>query len=157
MSGRKALVARAQAAAGIDHDHVVAVFSVENPPDEPPYLVMPFVPGPTLRSASENDRRLDSRDAAEICAEVADGLAAAHAAGLIHRDIKPANIILDAEHGRTKIMDFGLVRVQEFAGDTTQEGAIPGTPEYMSPEQLGSRRVGCTATFMASASPFTKL
>src|SRR5262249_28415849 len=80
--------------------------------------------------------RLDAREAARICLQAAKGLAAAHGAGLVHRDIKPGNIILESATARAKIMDFGLVRIATLPGGTTQEGTIPGTPEYMSPEQV---------------------
>jgi tetratricopeptide (TPR) repeat protein len=133
---RARFVREAQAAAGVDHDHIVQVHAVANPADGPPYFVMQYVQGPTLRQRIKQDGRLEAREAARICGQVAEGLAAAHQAGLIHRDIKPGNVIIDQVTGRAKIMDFGLVRVASVPGGTTQEGAIPGTPEYMSPEQV---------------------
>jgi WD40 repeat protein/predicted Ser/Thr protein kinase len=133
---RARFVREARAAAGITHDNVVPVYAVATPPDGPPYLVMQYVEGPTLRERIKAEGRLDPFDAAQVCAQAAEGLAAAHRAGLVHRDIKPANIILDRAQGRAKIMDFGLARAAEVPGAVTQAGTILGTPEYMSPEQI---------------------
>ena len=133
---RARFVREARLAAGISHDHVVPVYAVASPPDGPPYLVMQYVQGPTLRERIKAEGLLDPREAARVCAQVADGLVAAHRAGLVHRDIKPANIILDQAQGRAKIMDFGLARVTELSEGITEAGTILGTPEYMSPEQV---------------------
>jgi WD40 repeat protein/serine/threonine protein kinase len=135
---RARFVREAQAAAGIHHDHVVPVYAVANPSDGPPYFVMQYVEGPTLRERIKAAGRLEPAEAARLAEQVAEGLAAAHRAGLVHRDIKPANIILESATGRAKITDFGLVRVTALPGQTTQDGAIRGTPEYMSPEQVRS-------------------
>jgi eukaryotic-like serine/threonine-protein kinase len=129
-------VREAQALAGLEHDHIVPIYAVEKTGDGLPYLVMQYVDGPTIRKRIHDEGRILPREAAEIALQVADGLASAHRLGLIHRDIKPANIMWDTAQGRAKIVDFGLVRVHESARDVTQEGAVPGTPEYMSPEQV---------------------
>jgi serine/threonine-protein kinase len=92
---RARFVREAQAAAGIEHDHVVPVYAVANPADGPPYLVMQYVEGPTLRQRIEAEGRLDPHEAARICKQAADGLAAAHGAGVVHRDIKPGNVMLE--------------------------------------------------------------
>lgn len=133
---RSRFVREAQAAARLEHENVVAVYAVVNPPDGPPYLVMRYVAGQTLRERIDAHGPLEAREAARLVAQVADGLAAAHRAGLVHRDVKPANIMLDSDLRRARIMDFGLVRILEQAGGATLEGTIPGTPEYMSPEQI---------------------
>ena len=70
-----------------------------------------------------------------IGSQIADGLAAAHARGLIHRDVKPANIWLESPSGRVKLLDFGLARAAGSRSDLTQTGRVVGTPEFMSPEQ----------------------
>jgi len=133
---RARFVQEAQAAARLEHENVVAVHGVVNPPNGPPYLVMQYVAGQTLRQEIEAQKQIDPREAARLAVQIADGLAAAHRAGLVHRDIKPANIMLDAASRQARIMDFGLVRVQEESRGMTQEGTTPGTPEYMSPEQI---------------------
>jgi len=134
-AARARFVREARAAAAIDHENVVATYAVVNPSEGPPYLVMPYVAGTTLRERIHSDGPLEPKEAARLCEQVADGLAAAHAAGLVHRDVKPGNVMLDV-HGRAKIMDFGLVHVMGQQAGMTQEGLIRGTPEYLSPEQV---------------------
>jgi WD40 repeat protein len=134
---RARFVSEAQAAAGIEHENVVPVYAVANPADGPPYLVMQHVDGPTLSQRIEAEGRLDPDEAARICQQAADGLAAAHGAGVVHRDMKPSNIMLEGGTGRAKITDFGLARPQEVRAERlTQTGEIVGTPAYMSPEQI---------------------
>jgi tRNA A-37 threonylcarbamoyl transferase component Bud32 len=134
-TARRRLIREAQMAARIRHDNLVTVFAVVDPPDSLPYLVMEYLDGPTL-SALIQSGCLEPLRAAALLGQVADGLAAAHTAGLIHRDIKPGNIILDQTTGRAKLMDFGLARVTAQASGLTQEHLLAGTPTYMSPEQV---------------------
>jgi eukaryotic-like serine/threonine-protein kinase len=101
------------------------------------YYVMPYVSGETLRDRIDRLRQLPSDAACTIAREVADALAYAHAQGIIHRDIKPENILLSAGH--PILADFGIARAIDLAGvkQLTRTGmGSPGTPAYMSPEQL---------------------
>jgi serine/threonine protein kinase len=129
----------ARKAAGIRHDHVVAIHRVGNTPGFAlPYFVMEYVDGEAL---SERLRRgaLAAREAAQITLQAALGLSAAHARGLVHRDINPANILLEKGSDRVKITDFGLARTVEVTSEKlTRSGGIVGTPPYMSPEQIVS-------------------
>ena len=112
-AGRARFVREAQSAARVRHPYVVAVHQVENSPATPPYLVMEYVSGASLRERIVSSRRVDPRQAAEWIAQAADGLAAAHAEQLVHRDIKPANILLapiDDGSFVAKLTDFGLAR-----------------------------------------------
>lgn len=133
---RARMLREARAAASLRHDHLVAVYEVEDPPDGPPCLVMEYVEGRTLEARIREKHRLAPREAARVVREVADGLAAAHAARLVHRDVKPGNILLERATGRAKLADFGLARSEDDADRLTREGAVVGTPSYMSPEQV---------------------
>jgi serine/threonine protein kinase len=77
---------------------------------------------------------MDSRTAARIIRDLADALNHAHCMGVVHRDIKPGNVIID-DHGRPRLIDFGLARRSDVDSDLTREGVVVGTPAYMSPEQ----------------------
>ncbi len=105
-----------------------------------PYLVMPYLRGPSLQRRLDDDGPLALVEILRIGMQTAAGLAAAHAQGLIHRDVKPANILLADGVERVKLTDFGLARAADDAS-LTKSGVITGTPQYMSPEQARGESV----------------
>ena len=130
---RKRFLREARSVAAIKNENVIAIHSVEEQPL--PYIVMEFVDGGTLQDKMDESGPIEVSEILHIGKQIASGLAAAHALGLIHRDIKPANILL--EKGvvqKVKITDFGLARAADDAS-MTQSGMIAGTPLYMAPEQ----------------------
>jgi WD40 repeat protein/serine/threonine protein kinase len=129
---RKRFLREARAAAAIRHENVVNIHAVEEHPI--PFLVMEYIAGQTLQQKLDQTGPLDVREVVQIGQQIASGLEAAHAMGLIHRDIKPGNILLERGKDRIKITDFGLARAADDAS-LTQSGTIAGTPLYMSPEQ----------------------
>ncbi len=98
------------------------------------FISMEYVRGEDLGSLIRRTEKLTAGKAVLIARQVAAGLGEAHKLGVVHRDLKPGNIMVDKE-GNAKIMDFGIARSLTLPG-TTAEGAIIGTPEYMSPEQI---------------------
>ena len=133
--GRR-LVREARIAARFRHANAVSIHAVAETAAGNPYIVMEYVAGPSLADVIRARSRLAPAEAAEIAAEIAMALAAAHEAGLIHRDVKPANILIDPEMNRARIVDFGMARSVDSPAELTREGAIFGTPAYMSPEQV---------------------
>jgi hypothetical protein len=132
-AARQRFLREARAAAAVVHEHVVAVHAVDETAGLP-YLVMEYVPGPSLQERLDRHGPLALPEILRIGMQAAAGLAAAHAQGLVHRDVKPANILL--EHGveRARLTDFGLARAVSDAA-VTQSGVVAGTPQYMAPEQ----------------------
>ncbi|MFC9326238.1 serine/threonine-protein kinase [Kitasatospora sp. NPDC057015] len=124
---------------GLDHPRVVGVRDMVVDGDDLA-LVMELVQGTDLRSRLERDGVLPPQAAVSVIADVADGLAAAHAAGIVHRDVKPENVLLDlaAPPGpggapRAKLTDFGIARLVD-APRRTRATRIIGTPDYLAPE-----------------------
>jgi WD40 repeat protein len=133
-TSRLRFLREAQAAAAIEHDHIIAIHQVGEDRGIP-FLAMPLLRGESLEDRLRREGRLPVAEILRIGREIAEGLAAAHEHGLIHRDIKPANVWLEGERGRVRILDFGLARAASAEGHVTQSGAIVGTPAYMAPEQ----------------------
>ncbi len=138
-AARTRFLREARAAAAVCHEHVVPIYAVEES-NGLPYLVMPFVPGRSVQEKIDRDGPLEVAEVVRIGLQTAEGLAAAHAQGLIHRDVKPANLLLEDGVERVKIADFGLARAADDAS-LTQSGVIAGTPQYMAPEQANGEAV----------------
>src|SRR5207245_1088129 len=145
-TARRRFQREAQMASSLNHPHILTVHDAGEW-GECQYLVTEFVDGGTLADWARAEKRT-WRQVVEILAGVADGLAAAHQAGILHRDIKPANILV-ARNGYAKLADFGLAKLEERIGPSdptrtltenpTRPGMIRGTVPYMSPEQASGR------------------
>lgn len=125
--------AEAQAAAALNHPHVVGIYDWGED-DSSPFLVLELFAGGSLRDLLDTGRRLSVAQAVAIGRQAADALAFAHGRGVVHRDVKPANLLFDGE-GRLAVADFGLARALSEAAWTEPAGATVGTARYASPEQ----------------------
>jgi len=131
----------ASAAGRAGNPHLVETFDAGTLPTGEPYVVMELLQGETLGQLLARERALAPGRAADIVAQAAEGIEAAHRAGIIHRDLKPDNLFLTTEHGRpfVKILDFGVSKFQaNNLGESTgtRAGMVYGSPAYMSPEQI---------------------
>ncbi len=177
---RRRFTREAQAAAAVCHENIVPVHGVHET-EGLPYLVMQYVEGESLQARLDRNGPLAVDEVVRIGLQTAQGLAAAHAQGLIHRDITPANILLQkdftaesAEEERNeeeslsfsssalsalsavksfqvKITDFGLARMVDDVG-LTQNGVVAGTPEYMAPEQARGEPIDIRADLFSLGS-----
>ncbi len=133
-----------QIARKVTHPNVCRVFDVSydrSGGTDVMFVTMELLEGRTLRQAIAQDGAFSLRDALPIARQIADGLAAAHRAGVVHRDLKSANVMLVPEEGQTTprvvVTDFGLARASLFSERTiTNTGDILGSPAYMAPEQI---------------------
>ena len=122
----------ARAASSLEHPNICSIHEVDTAPDGRMFICMSFCDGEPLRDIIGRGP-LPAKDAVKIAVKTAEGLAAAHKAGVVHRDIKPANIIV-ARDGGVKIIDFGLAKLAG-ASRVTRPGTTLGTIAYKSPEQ----------------------
>ena len=140
----------ARAAAAVSHDHVVTIHAVDEIAGQP-YIVMQLVDGESLQQKLDHGGPLAVSEVVRIGSQIAAGLAAAHAQGLVHRDIKPANILIETATARIKITDFGLARAVDDAS-LTDSGTLAGTPNFMSPEQARGEPVDATTDLFSLGS-----
>src|SRR5271157_2423315 len=135
---RRRFLREARAASALNHPNIVTLYDVVSE-DGRDSIVMEYVEGKTL--ADRIGRKgLLLRDALHYAIQIADALAAAHAAGIVHRDVKPGNILV-TEKGSVKVLDFGLAKLagQEGVPASTQTASLAGTPGYLAPEQIEGR------------------
>jgi serine/threonine protein kinase len=139
-TARRRFTREGRAVAAVNHPNVITIHAVEEQ-DGLPFLVMELVEGGSLHERIKKDAPLPLEVVLRFGSQIANGLAAAHAQGVIHRDIKPGNVMLEHQVARVKITDFGLARITMDNSDLTSQGNQLGTPAYMSPEQVHGRDV----------------
>ena len=144
---RERFLREAQTAGGLEHDHVIPVYQVAED-NGVWFIAMPLLKGEALDERLKREGRLPIPAVLKLGRETAEGLAAAHAQGLVHRDVKPGNLWLEgtgeaggAGFRRVKILDFGLARAVQDDQHLTAAGGVLGTPAYMAPEQASGAEV----------------
>ncbi len=128
------LLAEARTVSKLQHANIVSIFDI-GMQDHNPYLVLEFIDGESLQSKIRHGGNMEQK--IRIMRDILDGAAAAHSQGIVHCDIKPANIML-SEQGQAKIADFGLSFLTDAAAGG--DGALYGTPQYMAPEYIETRK-----------------
>lgn len=131
--GRARFLREARALARIEHHNVVRVHA-SGDDDGVVWMALEVVHGESLAALCDG-QPLDEETAVGLCAQLAHGLCAVHAVGVVHRDVKPSNVLVD-DDANVKLIDFGVAHVAEHTGGfTTRAGVVVGTPHFMSPEQ----------------------
>ena len=142
VSGKARFLQEARALSRLSHPHIAIIHSIEECDGET-FLVFEYLPGGALRSLlgsmKADGKRLCAEQAATYALQIAEGLAHAHASGIIHRDVKPGNVMF-ARDGSLKLVDFGLSKLHG-TDTSTMSGRVMGTPQYMSPEQAQGKEI----------------
>jgi eukaryotic-like serine/threonine-protein kinase len=128
---RQRILREGRIGARLHHPNVISMFDLVVDGDRP-WLVMEYLPSESIAARLSRQGPLPAAEVAEIGRQVADGLAAAHQAGVVHRDVKPGNVLI-AAHGLVKLTDFGVSRATDDV-QLTRTGVIAGTPAYLAPE-----------------------
>lgn len=129
---RDRLIREARAASKLDHPNVCTVYEIDEAADGELFIAMAYCRGGTLEQRLATTAP-PAEEVVAIVVQVADGLAAAHAAGVVHRDVKPGNVMV-SEDGRVKLVDFGLATGS--TAHVSRHGEAAGTTAYMAPEQI---------------------
>lgn len=138
---RKRFQREAELTQRLSHPNIVKTLTWHDDPDVGVYLVMEYVPGGNLRQRLEEQTELWTVEhVVRLFSPIAAALDYAHAEGVVHRDLKPENLLFQTVDG-LKIADFGVARV-EHGSRLTRTGVLPGTPEYMAPEQFSDQVAG---------------
>ncbi len=130
----------AKAAGALSHPNIVTIYDIGEVGGQP-YIVMELLDGQPLDAVMLEQKKLKTEQVMAYGVQITQALDYAHAMGVVHRDIKPSNIVVSKDGSSTKLLDFGIARVSrmgevlDISHSTTQIGAMPGTPRYMSPEQ----------------------
>jgi len=143
---RRRFLREARLAARLCHPNIVQVFDAGEDGGRP-FLVMEYVDGETVAERLASGRRFSDGELTALAAQLAAGLAHAHAGGIVHRDVKPHNVLLRGD-GVAKLTDFGIARAVEEHG-LTEIGTVLGTAPFMAPEQAAGRPVGPAADVYA--------
>ena len=128
----------ARTAAQLSHPNIVPLLTFGED-DGLMYFVMGYVEGEALSTRVQREGRLQAAEAVRILSELAEALGYAHGRGVVHRDVKPENILLEQPKGVVRLTDFGVAKGLASPSSLTTEGAVIGTPHYMSPEQASGR------------------
>ena len=148
---RQRFMQEAKAASALDHPNVCTIHEIASTPDDQLFIAMGYYAGETLKQRiARGPVAID--DALDIIRQVGEGLAAAHAAGIVHRDIKPANIVVTTS-GLVKVLDFGIAKLTGL----TDTGITLGTVSYMSPEQVNGEDAGPQSDVWALGAVFYEL
>lgn len=152
---KRRFVQEAKAASALNHPNIITIYDIANEGGVD-FIAMEYIPGKALNQLISR-KGLPVSESLRYAVQIADALAAAHAAGIIHRDLKPGNVMVERTAGRIKVLDFGLAKLsdkvestereltetlrQEEEAPDTAEGTIVGTVSYMSPEQAEGKKV----------------
>jgi serine/threonine-protein kinase len=136
----------ARSAGALDHPNICGIYETGETDDGQLFLAMPLYDGETLKARLTRAGALAVADALSIAKQIADGLGAAHQAGIVHRDVKPANVML-LRDGTVKVLDFGLAKVRDLT--LTEARARVGTVSYMAPEQVAGQPIDGRADLWA--------
>jgi len=147
---RKRFQREAQAAAQLNHPHIITVFDFGEE-DGITYMAMELLEGKDLKDVIAAGKLASLRDKLTVMQQVCDGVAFAHAKGVVHRDLKPGNIHIQP-NGQAKVLDFGLARTP--TSDMTRTGTVMGTPHYMSPEQVRGEKANARSDVFSLGAVF---
>jgi serine/threonine protein kinase len=136
-------VREAESTSALQHPNIMGVLDINTVPDGRPYIVAELLQGEQLGDCLDREGKLSVADSVSICRQISRALIGAHDKHIIHRDIKPENVFLVGKGRRrtVKVLDFGISKVTNAAGNLTKTGMVMGTPAYMPPEQARGAKV----------------
>jgi serine/threonine protein kinase len=150
---RERFFREARSAGQLTHRNIITIYDFGEEQGRA-YIVMELLTGESLTGLLARNVRLSIEQQVDMMARISEGLAFAHARGIVHRDVKPANLFVTAD-GQIKILDFGVARIA--SSKLTRSGLLVGTPDYMSPEQVMGKVVDQRSDVFSAGAVFYQL